>query len=267
MSRAGVLSTAILAGHFCFGQPPTAANPYPMVTDRPDFTESSDVVRAGWVQVEGGFNKDLYGAGQPGDIAVGNLLFRIGLGHRLELRLANPGLLSEAPTHDTPRTFGGGDSEFAFKYKIVDETANRPAFGLIGVISAPTGAPGFSSNAWEPGVKLTWAKDLPAGFDLNGNVNWAYLAATGGRLHQVVVSASAGHDLPAGLAGFWEVYGFTEAERGEPNTYVFDTGVTRMIGRNAQWDASFARRLSGFGPDWSFGFGLSFRCPFSARAR
>ena len=261
------LSIVMLAGHICLGQSPPAANLHPLVTDRPDFTESSDVVRAGWFQTEAGFALERYSSVHEDALSFGSALFRIGLGHRLELRIGNVGMESVHPAGGPDRTSGPPDTELGFKYKIVDETRYWPAFGFIGLVSAPTGAPEFTSNTWDPVAKFTWAKSFPAGFDVSGNFNWAYLGAIGGRLHQKTMSVSTGHGLPAGFSGFWEVYGFTGAERGEPSTYVFDTGLTRGIGRNAQWDVSFGHRLGHYGSDWVFGFGISARFPLSVFSR
>ncbi|MFN2421130.1 MAG: transporter, partial [Gemmatimonadota bacterium] len=58
----------------------------PLVTDRPDFTESAAVVGTGRVQLEGGATwTDL---GDSDELALGEILVRIGLHDRLEFRVA-----------------------------------------------------------------------------------------------------------------------------------------------------------------------------------
>src|SRR5688500_18432971 len=57
----------------------------PLITHRPDFTESASVVGRSRVQLEGGAT--LTRAGEVDELAVGEILLRIGIAPRLELRL------------------------------------------------------------------------------------------------------------------------------------------------------------------------------------
>src|SRR5262247_1179263 len=77
------------------GQAQTSQPDPELVTDRPDFTESSEVVGRGVLQVESGLTLE-----QPDDsvrqVTLPQLLFRFGLGSRVELRLASDGYVAQS---------------------------------------------------------------------------------------------------------------------------------------------------------------------------
>lgn len=224
-----------------------------IVTDRPDFTESSQVIPAGWFQVESGISFE-------GDSAVRALtapaaLLRIGLGHRAELRLGAEGFLSESV--GDIRHSGRSDIEIGAKYKVFDQETRGFDFALLPIVSLPTGAAGFSSGGVDPTLKLTWGRDLPAGFGLTGNVNVSSLTEDGTRFHQEAVSVSVGHDLAFGFGGYAEVYGFTKMSAVDGAGVTFNGGVSRVLGRHVQIDVEAGRGLSSLAPDWFVGFGVA----------
>lgn len=238
-----------------------ADTPGELVTDRPDFTESSQVVPRGWVQIESGLALETSQAGNRRTISFGTPLFRIGLIRKLELRIGSDGLISQRLGEE--RSGGIGDLDFGVKYQLLEEGRRRPAISVIAAVTTPTGHLSFTSGAYEPVIKLTWEKDGIAGFSAAGNFNWSVLSAEGGRLHQGVASLSIGHGLGRGFNGFWEVYGYTAEERGGGNAYMFASGLIRGIGKNAQWDVSVNRRMGMQGPDWVVSAGFVTRAPWS----
>src|ERR1700752_4330658 len=66
-----------------------------LITDRPDFTESSEVVGSGVVQIESGltFEQTNETAKQ---VTAPQLLVRVGIGPRVELRVAGDGFVSQS---------------------------------------------------------------------------------------------------------------------------------------------------------------------------
>ena len=232
-----------------------------LVTDRPDVTESSEVVRAGWLQIESGLATERFHATGASAVTVGAPLLRFGLGHKLELRIASEGSLAERDAAGEALRLGRADAEVGFKYKFFGQGRYRPAVGFIGATSIPTGSSRFSSGTWEPGIKLTWAKDVPLGFSLSGNFNWNALASENGRYHYRGITLSVGHDLPFGFGGYWEVYGLSGPEPGDSRQIMLATGITRSVGRHAQWDVSFSQRVTKMGPDQIYACGFSLRRP------
>ncbi|MGC4086255.1 MAG: hypothetical protein QM736_30050 [Vicinamibacterales bacterium] len=95
-----------------------------LVTDRPDFTESSEVVGTGRVQFETGFSLESDGSGrdQVRDISVPSSLVRIGLSPRVELHLSSDGFMSER--QGGVRQRGLADVELGAKVKFLNQDAH-----------------------------------------------------------------------------------------------------------------------------------------------
>lgn len=223
-----------------------------LVSDRPDFTESSEVVGRGYWQWESGIGLERRGG--TVSAAFGAPLLRIGATRRVELRFGSDGLMRERAG-----VTGMSDTQFGFKYKIAQETKYKPAMALVTMISAPVGHSAYSSAGTDPEIKFTWAKSLVKGFEAAGNANWASLTIDGTRLRQKALTLSVSRDLARNIAGYWEVFGFSADELGGGKSIAFQTGITRAAGENAQVDFSVSRRLTAAGPDWAGSIGLVVR--------
>lgn len=228
-------------------------------TDRPDYTESTEVVGRRMIQFENGFT--LSGEKGVSSLSTGELLMRVGLSKRIEFRFGADGFLAEwAPTEVVKRGFS--DIEFAAKIRLFDQTRYLPAVSLIPIVSAPGGTRLFSSQGFDPTVKLAWSKDLPRGFSLGGNLNASSLTSPEGRFTQWSYSWSLGHSLPGGFEGYWEIFSFAPWDQGQPSAWIANSGVSHKLGRNAQIDVRVGKRLTAAGPDWFFGAGVAIRRPW-----
>jgi hypothetical protein len=127
------------------------------------------------------------------------------------------------------------------------------------IASLPTGEDGFTSGHVDPTLKLTWARDLPAGWAVTGNVNVASVSDEEGRFTQRAISASFGHAIANSWEGFAEVYGFTPMERGQASGVTLDCGVARQIGHDFHFDIAAGRGLTAAAPDWFVGVGFAVR--------
>lgn len=228
-----------------------------LVTDRPDFTEATDVVGRGVLQLEGGFTLDREGSVRH--FSGPELLLRLGLSKRFELRFATDGFDANEAVGQNWRS-GHSDAEIGFKLNFWKQGHYRPAFSIVPNLSIPVGSAAFSSGGYDPTLKLAWSKDLPKGFTLGGNINFLSLRAESGRIVQKAWSTSLGHDLPGGFAAYWEVYGFSPWD-GPANAWIANTGISHGVGDNAQWDVRVGRRITAAGPAWFFGAGFAIRKP------
>src|SRR5262249_5635703 len=152
------------------------------------------------------------------------------LSRRVELRLGGDGFLSQ--TDGTVRQSGHSDFEMGAKVRLFDESAAGVDMAIIPMVSVPTGSAGFTSGGYDPTLKLTFARRLPAGFDLSGNVNVSSVSDDLGRFGQRALSLSAGHDLVAGWGAFLEVYGFSPIERGARSGVTIDWGASHLLSGN-----------------------------------
>jgi hypothetical protein len=195
----GLLAGAICLSTAGVGAAQTAEVPE-LVTDRPDFTESSEVVGHRVVQIETGLRLEQSDA-TTRQVSTPQVLVRVGIGSRFELRFAGDGYISQSV--QTPagqvRSNGRSDAELGAKRKFLTADAAGLDMAVIPLLSLATASTGFGSAGYDPGVKLTWARDLPQGFGLSGNFNAASVTDDGDRVWEREVSVSLGH----GLGGAW----------------------------------------------------------------
>lgn len=232
-------------------------------TDRPDITESSSVVGPGLWQLETGtmFQSDHV---EPGtlahDVSLPNALLRVGLNSRTELRLGAEGFLAESvSTPGTSMSSGISDFEVGLKYRVLDQQRNGFDLSLIPILSMPVGTGAFSTGGFDPTLKVTFSRDLPAGFGLGSNVIVSSISEDHVRFTQTGLSTSVGHGIGDGWGMFWELYGVSAMTRGSGAAWLADTGVTRAIGQNLQMDVSVGRGLASDAPDWFIGLGFAIR--------
>ena len=230
-----------------------------LVTDRPDFTESSEIIERGSLQFESGVNyeSDAESGLLSRAFSAPTALLRIGLGHRAELRVGADGLVTTSVAGS--RVSGYSDVELGAKIRLFDQRSLGVDLAVLPMVSLPTGSDDFSSGAADPTVKITWARDLPAGFGLSGNVNASSISEDGRRFHQQALSASLGHDLVAGFGSYVEVYGFSKMSPDDGRGVTVDGGVSHLIGGDIQFDIETGRGLTAAAPDWFIGVGIAIR--------
>ena len=232
------------------------AQPAELVTDRPDQTESAAVVPRGLFQVETGylFTRD---GGADGHAGPGTL-FRIGLGGRTELRLGHAGIVGGGGGR------GAGDSEIGAKVSLVSRAdGRRPDIALLGGMSLPTGAPGFSSGGADTSFLAAFAHDLGPRLSLGWNAGAAWESAPDrpGRRAFIVYSLALGVSLTDRLGTFLEVFGDRLATGATPAAASVDAGLTLLLTDVLQLDASAGCGLRGQADDLFVGAGLSLRLP------
>jgi hypothetical protein len=239
-----------------------ADSPGEMVTDRPDFTNGPEVVSPGYLQIESGLLVESTHAGsaRTRTFAGPSPLLRLGITRRFELRAGGDGVLLEKHSElgYAVRESGVSDVALGAKISLLEEGKRLPALSLTPSVSCPWGSRHFSSGGYDPGVALAWSHGLPAGFDADGNVIFLSTQTAGRRVLQRAYSLSVEHRLSPATQAYSEAYWIGPAE-GAEGRWVFDGGLTRAIGANAQFDAAFGRSLSGAEIHWFATVGFSFR--------
>jgi hypothetical protein len=134
--------------------PLTAQEQDPLVSDRPDFTESTGTIAPRHVQVEAGVTWQE--VGEEDSLAAGEVLVRLGLGDNLEARLG----VGSWSRVDTPvgRADGYGDPTLGIKVRLTDPQEDRPpglpAVALLLGTTLPVGSDELTADEWQPEVKL-----------------------------------------------------------------------------------------------------------------
>lgn len=226
----------------------------PLITDRPDFTESTSTIPRGHFQIEGGTT--LTRVEDVDAHSFGEVLVRIGTGELWETRLG----LGSYTRIDTPfDEFSGIEDPFAgIKVRFTDDPGElapgQPAASLIVSTSIPAGDEELTDDEWVPEAKLALAWELTR-FSLSSNLIYTYAMDGGDRLHQLGATLSGGFPLTDRLGAYLEWFGFSEETQDGPSTHYVNGGVSYLINNDLRVDARIGTGLNEADPDWFVGVG------------
>lgn len=229
----------------------------PLVSDRPDFTESTSTVERGHIQAEGGYTFTR-SAGEKSNSA-GEILVRIGLARFAELRL-EPGSYSWVAS-PTEKQSGREDGEVGTKLRLYDPPDDNPspvpAVSFILKTSIPTGAAVYRVKRLQPEAELATEWTLASHVGLGTNIDMARpVDDDGKRYTEFALSASFGFDLSPRFGAFAEAYGFIPQGSGSKRTGFLDTGLTAALSADLQLDVRVGIGVNGTPPDYFVGAGI-----------
>jgi hypothetical protein len=228
----------------------------PLVSDRPDFTESTVTMTPGDVQLEGGHTFERVTSYKVN--TTGELLLRIGVTSRAELRI-EPGSYTKvtSPFGDASgREDGGLGVKVRLHTPPDDKRSLVPALSLVLDSSIPTGSDRFRQNRPQPEAKLASAWSLTDRVDLSTNFNVARPRDENGRYTELAASASFGFELTPRVGAYAEVYGFAPQLEGAGRTHYANSGFTLSVTPNVQLDLRGGVGLNGDAPDYFVGAGI-----------
>ena len=232
----------------------------PLVTDRPDATESSSVVGPGVVQLETGFTY----ADRGSIVSLDSLgtLVRIGVAEMWEARVVWDGYIY-ADSDSVGSSGGSGDAEVGFKYYIQPEQGVRPETALILHTSVPVGHSAFTSDAFDPSFLLSFSHTLSESSSLGYNIGASSetsinVAGKKSTLASLDYSLAYGFDVLRNVGGYLEVFGSKGMSATESPTSI-DGGFTYLLNDDTQLDFFGGAGLNNDAPDWFAGFGISRR--------
>ncbi len=242
----------------------------PLITDRPDQTESAFSVPFGYVQFEAGWGfSHLESAGvQLRTHTVPQALARVGLGHGLEGRIGFPGWNRAERREAGGRTVfeGLGDVDLGLKYQIAEALGMRPHVAFIGTVTLPTGGAEFGGVRADPSVRLVFANDISerVGVGYNVGATWTSIPDAGGGTRTLVdalYTVAFGFSLTDRVGAFAESFGTFAVSDGATSEHLLDGGFTIMLRDNLQLDMSAGVGLNGAADVWFVGAGLAVRIP------
>lgn len=225
----------------------------PLVTDRPDFTESTLSVGRGVLQLEAGYT--FASVSDVSSHSFGEVLIRLGMGGPLEFRLGlNSYVVSNGPggTQD-----GLEDLTVGFKVELIEGSSAMPSLGLIAALSVPTGGESFSSNSTGADVVLAAGWNPGPDWSVGSNLGFGGGVLNDGSDNRWLGSIAIGRTVSTRAAVFGEVYGFSAASE-EADIFI-DGGVTIVLSDNLQIDARLARQVSGVERETHLGVGVAHR--------
>lgn len=227
----------------------------PLVTDRPDFTESAVTVPRGDVQLESGYT--FTRAEDTDEHALGEVLLRIGLVDRLEARI---GLGSHAwigAGGEDPAGFE--DPSLGLKAVLAREETAGVAAAILAGTSVPIGDADVGEDDWQPEIKLAVSRGLSGALALAANAGYARASEDGEGFDQGSASLSLGMGLSERWGAYAETYAIFPASLSGDDEAVLNGGFTYLVHPLLQLDARAGAGLTEAAPDFFVGVGIARR--------
>ncbi len=241
----------------------------PLVTDRPDFTESAVTVGMGVVQIEAGYTYT-YDESENGSFHENSFpetLIRIGiLAQWLEMRVGfNYGASAETVfTGSDEMLSGAEDLYLGTKLALTPQSGVFPETGVILQMTVPSGSNDLTANEVLPGINYLYAWDITERFSIAGSsqINRSLDDDAEDFYVEFAQSITSGYAVTetVGMYAEWFMFAPTGADSGGSQQY-FDTGLTWQITDNIQWDIRVGAGLNDAADDLFAGSGISIRIP------
>jgi hypothetical protein len=225
-----------------------------LTPDRPGFTNGSDTVAPGRVQIEMGITRTKDASANGGRQATDapQALIRTGLNDKTELRLTLPDYIWPSGGES-----GFGDGAVGLRYKFYQSKDGNTKLALTPSLSVPVRSAVTSSGHLDPTLSLNGQTTSGARWSLQSNLMLSYPTQNGGR----VTDYTASGEVSYALSGLLSVYGdyYYDAPVGGPPSPIADGGFTYRVGKNIQLDIGTGRGLGGNAPVQFYGGGVAVR--------
>jgi hypothetical protein len=231
--------------------------------DRPGLSDPTDVLWVGTIQIETGFELDgsssTNGAVETSSrqTVLPQVLFRVGVLPRLELRVSADGYASSSENDGIERTVTKGFSDGAISAKIKVLESDTLSFTILPSLSVPSFDDNFSSGTFDPGVELVFGRGLPLDLDIGVNINGALPTNDTGRFFEASGGVALGRDIVGDLGAYIELFGTYPLDE-KALDLVLNGGLTYVFENRYQIDVEYGQSLSNDG-DFFFGFGFATR--------
>jgi hypothetical protein len=237
-----------------------------IVTDRPDFVESSNVVGRGRFQVETSVlaerNRD--DASRDTTFYTPTLL-RVGINDTVELRFETDGRTVARSTDNASgvRTVQAGysDTSVGVKWHLADEHDGAPSLALLVHGDLPSGSAGLRGDGVRPSLRLSAEWDLPGEMSLGVMPGVAAdRNAQGKRFNYGILGVVLGKDFDERTRGFVEIATPQVARAVDGGTLAtFDVGAAWLLSPTCQLDTMLSRGLNRRTADLSWTVGISIK--------
>lgn len=233
-----------------------------MITDRPDATESPNVVPVNSIQIETGFFYESFkdNSVKAETIGYNTTLLRYGVLKNFEIRLGwnfEEGRTSENGVRNQDVSSGFSPLLLGMKIEIVKEKGLMPEIGFLGHLSLPfLAASDYRPETTGVDFRFSFGHTLSekSSIAYNLGAQWGNDSSEAAYVYTFVY----GYSIIEKLGAYVEVYGDLP-EDNRANHY-WDAGFTYGIKNNLQVDATVGRSFSE-GQDILLGAGVSFRFP------
>ena len=232
-------------------------SPEPIATDRPDFTEASSLVATGQMQVETGWTLTrARGAAAPAQHSWPELLVRVGVSQRVELRLGQA--LASLDPGVGERFTAFEDLYVGAKIALSEQRGAMPQMAMLVQATVPTGDSRLTADEILPGGALL------AGWDTGGP--WSFAAGvqvnkSGVEGVEVAPSVAIGLGLSRVLNAYGEWFAFypVNGDGLLVTQHYANGGVALLLTNDVQLDGRVGFGLNDAADKVFFGIGLSLR--------
>jgi hypothetical protein len=243
-----------------------AAEQDEIVTDRPDFVESSNVVGKGRFQIETSIAQERNKADGFKDRTWSTpSLLRFGVSDTLEFRIETDGRMraisDNLSTGARTTENGYADVTLGVKWHMADENGIRPSLGILADADLDTGSSRFRAPGKGGALRLAAEWELPDEFSLGVMPGLAWQRNDdGGRYTSAIFGIVLGKGWTDRFRTFVE-YSAPQIARGRNGGSVttFDVGGAYLVADTVQVDAAVSRGLNRNTPDWSWTVGFSIK--------
>ncbi|MGH7128098.1 MAG: transporter, partial [Planctomycetaceae bacterium] len=148
----------------------------PLVTDRPDFTESSVTVGRGVTQIEFGYTYtyDRENGERTRNHSWGEPLVRHGIfADWLEMRVALFPVTEQTRDAVSSHTTGGTEDLYVgIKIALTPQAGFLPEMAIVPQATVPTGSPAFTNDEFLPGVNWLYSWDVTDSVSIAGSTQF-----------------------------------------------------------------------------------------------
>lgn len=231
-------------------------------TDRPDFTESPEVLAAGRVQIE---TSVAWAREKTGGLTLRTrstpTLIRVGLGHELELRLETDGWIRATAAGVSES--GRGDLSLGLKWQTADgdEAKGTPSVGWLFHVDTPSGSGAFKGRGLRPSVRVAAEWELHGGYSI-GAMTGVFTERNDEdrRYHAALASVTLAIPINEKWHGFVELAAEQLASKANGGNVVSaNTGLAWKLTPDLQLDTAIGRGVTRNAPDWTYTVGISAR--------
>jgi hypothetical protein len=261
MRAAFLLGLALVAQQVMAAEPPDDDE---IVTDRPDFVESSNVVGKGRVQIETSVALERNrNAGTRERSVLTPTLLRVGVSDTIELRAETDGRLryrSDGPD-GALRQRGYTDTAIGLKWHARDEEGSMPSVGFLLHADLASGSSAFRGQGVRPSLRMAAEWELPDDYSL-GIMPGVIRDRNDRGEHAVngIFGIVLGKSWTASFRTFVELSAPQIARSRNGGTQAtLDVGGAWLLARNCQIDLAYSRGLTRETPDHYVTIGFSYK--------
>lgn len=239
----------------------------PLVTDRPDFTESSSTVGVGVVQLEMGYTfiEDDSAGVRTRTHVLPQALWRIGMFREwFELRIAQT-WVDERTSNGVARNTDSGfdDLYIGAKIALTEQCGCWPEMALIPQAFVPTGDDAFTNDQFMPGLNWVYSWELNDCVSLAGSTQGNRVRDDLGHYHtEFAQSVAVSSGLTDRLGAYGEWFAFFPHGAIDPGArpqHFFNGGFTYLLTNDIQLDIEAGLGLNRHADDYFVATGLAIR--------